>query len=332
MAKRKQKKKRFFIITNLVIFITILMIASYFVVEKNLSLKLKGSLENKLTINNEYKDTGYNANLFGINLDKYVIIDSNLKNDKIGNYLITYKLKFLLWEKEVSRTIIVEDELKQENNKEDNNLQTDKENVQIDATTSKEEPKNSNEASNLATSSPYPAINGYENIEMGPKYVNGILVVNKKYAIPKDFKSPDADIAAGALKQLQAAALVDGFNIELLSGYRSYNRQKTIYEGKVASRGYDSSDRYSARPGHSEHQTGLAFDVGSITYTYGETASGQWLNANCAKYGFIIRYPEDKEDITGYGYEPWHIRYVGVEVATEIMEKGLTLEEYLGLV
>lgn len=332
MAKRKQKKKRIIAIISLVIIITTLMVAGYFVVEKNLSLELKGNLENKLTINNQYKDAGYNANLFGINLDKYVRVDSNLTNDTIGDYLITYKLKFLLWEKEVSRTIIVEDELKKENNKEDSNLQIDKENTETDATTSKEEPKNQNEANNLTPSSPYPAINGYENIEMGPKYVKGILVVNKKYAIPKDFKSLDADIAAGALKQLQAAALVDGFNIELLSGYRSYNRQKTIYEGKVANRGYDSADRYSARPGHSEHQTGLAFDVGSITYTYGETASGQWLNANCAKYGFIIRYPEGKEDITGYGYEPWHIRYVGVEVATEIMEKGLTLEEYLGLV
>ena len=251
-----------------------------------------------------------------------------LKNDIVGSYKIIYKLDFFIWEKEVSRTVIVEAKVNLEN-EEQNNQEKDEENSKSDTTTSKEQVDVKIPEKN--TENLYPAINGYENIEIGPKYVNGILIVNKKFAIPQDFKSPDADIASGALKQLQAAALLDGFSIELLSGYRSYNRQKTIYEKKVADRGYDSADRYSARPGHSEHQTGLAFDVGSITYTYGETASGQWLNANCAKYGFIIRYPEGKEEITGYGYEPWHIRYVGLEAATEIMEKGLTLEEYLGL-
>ena len=324
MAKSKKFQKRIIIS----IIILILMIISYFVVQKNISLKLNGNSKDKIIVNNAYYEEGYNANLFGINLNKYVDISNNLKNDIVGSYKIIYKLDFFIWEKEVSRTVIVEAKVNLEN-EEQNNQEKDEENSKSDTTTSKEQVDVKIPEKN--TENLYPAINGYENIEIGPKYVNGILIVNKKFAIPQDFKSPDADIASGALKQLQAAALLDGFSIELLSGYRSYNRQKTIYEKKVADRGYDSADRYSARPGHSEHQTGLAFDVGSITYTYGETASGQWLNANCAKYGFIIRYPEGKEEITGYGYEPWHIRYVGLEAATEIMEKGLTLEEYLGL-
>ena len=327
MTKRKKSKRRFIIVISLLLLI-IALVASYYVVGNNLSLKLKGKLKDTITVNSKYQNPGYDAKLFGINLNKYVVIINDLKNDKIGNYEITYKLAFLVWKKEATRSIIVKDDPKVN----DNNFQTNEESNQKELITNKEETTNINTESESDLNSIYPAINGYESIEMGPKYVNGILIVNKQFAIPKDFKSPDADIAAGALKQLQSAALIDGFNIELLSGYRSYNRQKTIYEGKVANRGYDSADRYSARPGHSEHQTGLAFDVGSIMYSYGETASGQWLNDNCDKYGFIIRYPEGKESITGYGYEPWHIRYVGIEVATEIMEKELTLEEYLGLV
>lgn len=91
-------------------------------------------------------------------------------------------------------------------------------------------------------------------------------------------------------------------------------------------------DGIAARAGHSEHQTGLAFDVGSGLESFGNTAAGKWLETNCHKYGFIIRYPKYKELITGYNYEPWHIRYVGIEVATEIMENNLTLEEFLGVV
>ena len=92
-----------------------------------------------------------------------------------------------------------------------------------------------------------------------------------------------------------------------------------------------AADRYSARPGHSEHQSGLAMDVGAIDNNYGQTPAGQWLNAHCAEYGFILRYPQGKESITGYMYEPWHIRYVGSAAAEAIMANGLTLEEYLGV-
>ena len=117
----------------------------------------------------------------------------------------------------------------------------------------------------------------------------------------------------------------------LLSGYRSYDYQKSLYENYVARDGEEAANRYSAKPGTSEHQTGLAFDVGEMSWTYGETAAGQWLVNHCAEYGFILRYLPGKEDITGYMYEPWHIRYVGVEHAAAIMSQGITLEEYLGV-
>ena len=163
-----------------------------------------------------------------------------------------------------------------------------------------------------------------------PTYINGILIVNKQYGVPRDFGGHD-DTAYNALLALQNGAALAGYDMPLLSGYRSYDYQKSLYESYVARDGVEAANRYSAKPGTSEHQTGLAFDVGEMSWTYGETAAGQWLVNHCAEYGFILRYLPGKEHITGYMYEPWHIRYVGVEHATTIMNQGITLEEYLGI-
>lgn len=172
--------------------------------------------------------------------------------------------------------------------------------------------------------------NDYVNIVEGPTYINGILIVNKKYSVPKDFGGTNSE-ATNALYSLQSAASLAGFNMPLISGYRSYSRQNTIYNNYVKRYGQATADTFSARPGHSEHQTGLAFDVGKIDDNYGNTSAGMWLKDNAHYYGFIIRYPKGKEHITGYKYEPWHIRYLGVEVATNIYNRGITLEEYLGV-
>ena len=110
-------------------------------------------------------------------------------------------------------------------------------------------------------------------------------------------------------------------------------KQKIIYNDYVARDGQLMADTYSARPGYSEHQSGLAIDVNSLDQDWENTPEGKWLSANCYKYGFIIRYPKGKEDITGYMYEPWHIRYVGKDLAEKLYNNGnwLTLEEYLGI-
>ena len=173
---------------------------------------------------------------------------------------------------------------------------------------------------------------GYpETIVEGPYYVDGILIVNKKYALPDGF-AKDLDIdAVNALKQLQAAAKSVGYSLPMVSGFRTYSFQKRLYESYIRQSGQGAADTFSARPGHSEHSAGLAFDVGSVTDSYGTTPAGKWLEKNCHKYGFILRYPQGKSDITGYKYEPWHIRYLGVENATKVYESGLTLEEYLKL-
>lgn len=142
--------------------------------------------------------------------------------------------------------------------------------------------------------------------------------------------------AADNLKALMAAAKAANLTLNPLSGYRSYTTQVSVYNNEVKTYGQAVADTQSARPGTSEHQTGLAIDVGGggcgIEDCFGDTKEGKWLAANAHGYGFIIRYLDGKQSITGYRYEPWHIRYVGVELATEIQQKGaLTLEEFFGL-
>ncbi|KAB8139006.1 D-alanyl-D-alanine carboxypeptidase family protein [Gracilibacillus oryzae] len=182
------------------------------------------------------------------------------------------------------------------------------------------------------------------------------VIVNKQRKLPDGYKPADLvepnvsfyaaegdpkrlmrQVAATALEQLFADAKQSGLEFVAVSGYRSYDRQKVIYENNVAKNGQEHADRYSARPGTSEHQTGLAMDVASAALVavlepgFIQTDEGQWLAENAHNYGFIIRYLEGKESITGYSYEPWHVRYVGKELATEVYEQQTTLEEFFGL-
>ena len=132
---------------------------------------------------------------------------------------------------------------------------------------------------------------------------------------------------------MQAAAKADGLNIYISSGFRSYSYQKNLYNNYVNRDGVVAADTYSARAGHSEHQSGLAFDVNTINDSFANTEEGKWLNDNCYKYGFILRYPKGKSDETGYQYEPWHFRYVGVELAEKLYNNGnwITVEDYFGI-
>lgn len=141
--------------------------------------------------------------------------------------------------------------------------------------------------------------------------------------------------AAEALTKLVEAAKEE-LKIQLYarSGYRSYKTQESTYNGYVKSYGQAEADKFSAKAGQSEHQTGLSMDISSESVNYllseefGETVEGKWVAENAHKFGFIIRYPKGKEDVTGYQYEPWHIRYLGEDLATKVYESGLTLEQY----
>jgi len=143
---------------------------------------------------------------------------------------------------------------------------------------------------------------------------------------------------AAAAEAMFAAAAQDGVALVLASGYRSYSTQVTTYNGYVAARGQADADTASARPGHSEHQTGWAFDIAdgggacSFQPCFADQPAASWAKANGHRFGFVVRYPWMLHPITGYYYEPWHLRYVGVEAATDMLNRGIgTLEEYFGL-
>lgn len=171
---------------------------------------------------------------------------------------------------------------------------------------------------------------------MSADYIPADLVVpNVRFSFYGTYeKSYVRQVTADALEKLFAAAERDDVILKAVSGYRSYARQKEIYDRNVRSRGKSATDLVSAKPGSSEHQTGLTLDVSSesvgcaLEESFGDTSDGKWLAKNCHKYGFIIRYPKDKTKITGYSYEPWHIRYVGRKLATYLYKKNMTLEEY----
>lgn len=167
----------------------------------------------------------------------------------------------------------------------------------------------------------------------GVTYIDGILVVNKTYSLPSNYGKGLTDEVMNAFQKMKYDAAKKNLNIYISSGFRSYSQQKTLYNNYVARDGKAEADRYSARAGHSEHQSGLAFDVNTISSAFNNTKEAKWLRSNCYKYGFILRYPEGKESITGYMYESWHFRYVGEALATKLYNKGnwLTLEEYFGI-
>ena len=163
-------------------------------------------------------------------------------------------------------------------------------------------------------------------------YINGILIANKTYPLPSTYNPGGITSETNtALNKMFAAAKEDGLNLFVKSGFRSYETQKWLYENYVSRDGKAEADRYSARPGHSEHQTGLGVDINKADSSFEGTPEAIWLANNCHQFGFIIRYPEGKEHITGYIYEPWHVRYLGAPTATAVYESGLCLEEYLGI-
>ena len=174
-------------------------------------------------------------------------------------------------------------------------------------------------------------------VPLKPAYINGVLIASKKYPLPKNHAPGESKQARSAFNQMAASGKKAGFNLTAFSTYRSYDYQKGLFDRYVKKNGVKEANRFSARPGQSEHQTGLAFDVGEVgkqkqwaRQAFGNTNAGKWIAKNAHHSGFIVRYPKGKEAVTGYIYEPWHLRYVGKELATKVYKSGLTLEEYLG--
>ncbi|MDO4465707.1 MAG: D-alanyl-D-alanine carboxypeptidase family protein [Bacillota bacterium] len=162
-------------------------------------------------------------------------------------------------------------------------------------------------------------------------YVDDVLIVNKKHGLNSSYAPGEDPVAGAAIRNLISTMRSAGYDISTYySGYRSYQTQAQLYNNYVNQDGKEAADTYSARPGFSEHQTGLAFDLCNKNYQLVEsTREVNWISQNAHKYGFIVRFQKGKEHITGYQAEPWHLRYLGVELATKVYQSGLTLEEYL---
>ncbi len=176
--------------------------------------------------------------------------------------------------------------------------------------------------------------NGFTGtIKNGVTYIDDILIANKTYSLPSNYGKGLTIETTNAFNKMKEAAKKENLSIKIVSGFRSYSLQKTLYNNYVAIDGKKEADTYSARPGHSEHQTGLAFDINKASDAFDNTKEAKWLYDNCYKYGFILRYPKGKEDKTGYMYESWHFRYVGTKLATTLYNAGdwITLEEYFGI-
>ncbi|MCF0114036.1 MAG: M15 family metallopeptidase [Erysipelotrichaceae bacterium] len=178
-----------------------------------------------------------------------------------------------------------------------------------------------------------------------------LVLANKNHTLPdgyapSDLRQPNVrrtqetlmrDEAASALEAMFNAAEADGAYLYATSGYRSAQYQEMLFNNYAARDGACAASRYSSRPGHSDHQTGLTCDIsladGRLWTGFEETTEGKWLAVHAHEYGFIMRYPKDKEQITGYIYEPWHFRYVGIDTATEIYDAGIymSFEEFFGV-
>lgn len=169
-------------------------------------------------------------------------------------------------------------------------------------------------------------------------------LVNKYHKLPSNYEAKDLvtlsktyssrghkikKAASEPLMKMIDAARADGLNLLVISGYRTESTQRGLFNNSVKRHGMDHALIYSAKPGHSEHQLGLAVDLNSTEESFDQTKEYKWLKANSYKYGFIERYPKGKEFITGYGYEPWHYRYLGVDLATKVYTENVTYEEYL---
>jgi len=167
---------------------------------------------------------------------------------------------------------------------------------------------------------------------------SGLIAPNLPLRVPGNESMSMRSETADALQKLFDAAKSDNVPLMVSSGYRSYNYQVGLYGGYVTRSGVAAADKFSARPGFSEHQTGLAVDVEplnqecDVSTCFADLPAGKWLAANAYKFGFILRYTADKVPITGYDYEPWHIRYVGAELSNQMHLEGIeTLEEFFGL-
>ena len=209
----------------------------------------------------------------------------------------------------------------------------------------KEKPKQSNTNNNTNTGTKikcedknFVTENGYKGVTKNcVTYIDGYLIANKTYSLPSSYGSGLTSEFMSAFNKMRSdykkAGIKDYPDLKIVSGFRSYATQKSVYNNWVKKDGKAKADTYSARPGYSEHQSGLAADLNHVGSNFDNTESAKWLSNNCWKYGFILRYPKGSQSETGYIYESWHFRYVGVDLAKKLYNNGdwITMEAYFGI-
>ena len=170
-------------------------------------------------------------------------------------------------------------------------------------------------------------------VKDGIMSIDGTEIVNKSYSLPPDYGDGLTTETLEAYQKMEAQASIDGIYLQPISEYRSYYDQMYIHAQNAAKYGGEKADTFSAKPGHSEHQLGEAMDLNSLDQSFADTTEGQWISNHCAEYGFILRYPQGKTEETGYMSEPWHVRYVGEDLAKKLYNGGdwITVEDYFGI-
>ena len=174
---------------------------------------------------------------------------------------------------------------------------------------------------------PMVLVNKHNQLPSGFKQRN-LVNMSKKYTVNDGKQYLLESTAYANFVRMSDAARKEGISIRAISAYRTEDYQRRLYNKKLRATGKNNADNYSARPGFSEHQTGLAVDINSTKNSFERTAAFKWMQKHAHEYGYILRYPKDKKWITGYEYEPWHYRYVGTKAAKIIHQEGLTYEQY----
>ena len=247
--------------------------------------------------------------------DIKVSIDGDYDFNKVGEYTIYYTAKDSSNNKTKEEAILIVKEKSNDTNNE-------------------KPPVVSNNSNEFTTSKGF---KGYT--KNGITYIDGILIANKTYGLPQSYGPGLTKETQAAINSMAAAAATDGINIYCQSGFRSFETQQRLYNNYSSRDGAEAADIYSARPGHSEHQSGLACDLCSkdnsacINSGFDNSNEAKWLSNNAYKFGLILRYPEGKTNETGYKFESWHYRYVGTELATKLYNNGnwITVEDYFGI-
>lgn len=250
-----------------------------------------------------------------------VKIEGDYDFDKVGEYTLYYVAKDSSNNevKEEFKLIVEENTSNNDNKKkEENKKQEDSKPSNTESTTSK----------------------GFKVVvKNGITYVDGYLIANKTYSLPSTYNPGGlTSETLSAANEMIAAAKKEGLSLYVASGFRSYDTQKNMWTRRKNQYGQAFADAGTARPGHSEHQTGLGFDMcgagnGCITEDYHNSTGAKWMSKNAYKFGLILRYPKDKTNETGYIYESWHFRYVGKDLAEKLYNNGdwITMESYFGI-